>query len=69
MMYASTMQDSGADELTRLVLEEGFAAVRFNPYLWPEGKTMSDARGRAMFQRYCMLSGLSICNPHDLSCL
>lgn len=45
------MQDGGADELERLVKEEGFSAVRFNPYLWPEGEKMTNARGRKMYQR------------------
>lgn len=44
------------DELTRLVQEEGFEAVRFNPYLWPEGKRMTDERGKAMYKRCVICS-------------
>jgi len=40
----------GASELRRLVQEEGYRAVRFNPYLWPKGAPMTDAVGREMFQ-------------------
>jgi len=38
----------GAAELSRLVKEENFRAVRFNPYLFPETK-MTGEVGRAMY--------------------
>eukprot|EP00192_Tetraselmis_astigmatica_P010935 CAMPEP_0117685128 /NCGR_PEP_ID=MMETSP0804-20121206/21550_1 /TAXON_ID=1074897 /ORGANISM="Tetraselmis astigmatica, Strain CCMP880" /LENGTH=344 /DNA_ID=CAMNT_0005496331 /DNA_START=71 /DNA_END=1105 /DNA_ORIENTATION=+ len=41
----------GVAELERLATEEGYRAVRFNPYLWPEGRTMSDNVGCALFKR------------------
>lgn len=47
-----TVQASGADELTRLITEEGYKGVRFNPYLWPEGETMTNELGREMYKRY-----------------
>ena len=37
------------EELTRLVKEERYSAVRFNPYLWPEDEKMTNERGRAMY--------------------
>jgi predicted TIM-barrel fold metal-dependent hydrolase len=50
-MHDVVVQDSGAEQLERLVRDEGFRAVRFNPYLWPEGEKMTNARGRAMYER------------------
>lgn len=41
----------GAEELERLVTEQGFRAVRFNPYLWPDHARMTDDVGRAMFSK------------------
>jgi len=41
----------GAAELERLVKEEGYRAVRFNPYLWPNNAPMTDPVGRAMFAK------------------
>ena len=32
----------GVAALQRLVLDEGYHAVRFNPYLWPEGQRMTN---------------------------
>jgi hypothetical protein len=32
----------GAAEVERLAREQGFRAVRFNPYLWPEGERMTN---------------------------
>ena len=43
------------DELTRLVNEEGFKAVRFNPYLWPKGEKMTNDRGRPMYAKCALL--------------
>ena len=44
---------AGARELERLVTEEGYVGVRFNPYLWDRdnGETMDNAVGRAMYER------------------
>lgn len=39
----------GAKELRRLATEEGYKAVRFNPYLWPNGAKMTNETGKAMF--------------------
>lgn len=39
------------EELTSLVKDDGYSAVRFNPYLWPDGENMINARGRAMYKR------------------
>jgi hypothetical protein len=50
-MCSGALQDDGARELERLVRQEDYAAVRFNPYLWPEGEKMDNPRGRAMFRR------------------
>lgn len=33
---------SAAAEVERLALQDGFRALRFNPYLWPDGRRMSD---------------------------
>jgi len=41
----------GVAELERLVKEEGYRAVRFNPYLWQEGKGMADEVGMELFKR------------------
>eukprot|EP00249_Psilotum_nudum_P000288 c11233_g1_i1 orf=26-805(+) len=41
----------GVSELERLVNEEGYGAVRFNPYLWPAGQKMTNAVGKAMFAK------------------
>jgi hypothetical protein len=59
------VQEDGANELTRLVQEDGFRAVRFNPYLWPESETMNNASGRAMYQR----SVRQLRNLHPATCL
>nr|XP_043639427.1 uncharacterized protein LOC122610498 isoform X2 [Erigeron canadensis] len=42
---------SGIQELERLVLEDGYRAVRFNPYLWPSGQKMTNEVGKAMFSK------------------
>ncbi|KAI8464534.1 MAG: hypothetical protein J3K34DRAFT_526120 [Monoraphidium minutum] len=41
----------GAAEIERLHRAHGFRAVRFNPYLWPEGEGMANEVGRAMYQK------------------
>lgn len=51
LQLSSTVQASGADELSRLVTEEGYRGVRFNPYLWPEDETMTNDLGREMYKR------------------
>ena len=33
---------AGVQELRRLVLEQSYRAVRFNPYLWPGGRAIDD---------------------------
>lgn len=48
-LLADPRPEGGEAELRRLVNEEGYRAVRFNPYLWPEGERMTNARGRAMY--------------------
>lgn len=45
------MQENCVEELSRLIQEDGYKAVRFNPYLWPKGETMTNERGRAMYKR------------------
>lgn len=42
---------AGVQELERLVKEDGFKAVRFNPYLWPQGEKMTNAVGKALFAK------------------
>lgn len=42
---------AGVKEMERLVTEEGYKAVRFNPYLWPEGEKMTNGVGKALFKR------------------
>eukprot|EP00191_Tetraselmis_sp_GSL018_P021099 CAMPEP_0177581866 /NCGR_PEP_ID=MMETSP0419_2-20121207/2393_1 /TAXON_ID=582737 /ORGANISM="Tetraselmis sp., Strain GSL018" /LENGTH=337 /DNA_ID=CAMNT_0019070971 /DNA_START=149 /DNA_END=1163 /DNA_ORIENTATION=+ len=46
-----TENGGGVDELDRLITQEGYRAVRFNPYLWPEDQSMANEVGRAMFKR------------------
>ncbi|KAK9865401.1 hypothetical protein WJX84_007086 [Apatococcus fuscideae] len=41
----------GLQELERLITTEGYRAVRFHPYRWPEGETMANELGRAMYKR------------------
>ena len=45
------VQGTAVQEIERLVKEGGFRAVRFNPYLWPDGEKMSNAVGRAMYAK------------------
>ncbi|KAH7570534.1 hypothetical protein ACOSP7_018763 [Xanthoceras sorbifolium] len=42
---------SGIMQLEKLLLEDGYRAVRFNPYLWPSGQKMTNEVGKAMFSR------------------
>ncbi|KAJ1443107.1 Metal-dependent hydrolase [Sesbania bispinosa] len=42
---------SGLKQFEHLVLEDGYRAVRFNPYLWPSGEKMTNEVGKAIFQR------------------
>ncbi|KAL5552663.1 hypothetical protein UlMin_040064 [Ulmus minor] len=41
----------GVKHLEHLVLEDGYRAVRFNPYLWPSGQKMTNEVGRALFSK------------------
>ncbi|CAM6127928.1 unnamed protein product [Calypogeia fissa] len=41
----------GVRDLERLIKEEGYRAVRFNPYLWPPGQQMTNEVGKAMFSK------------------
>ncbi|KAM7269494.1 hypothetical protein ACFE04_024991 [Oxalis oulophora] len=42
---------NGIVDLERLVLQDGFRAVRFNPYLWPSGQKMTNEVGKALFSK------------------
>ncbi|KAJ0763428.1 putative 4-sulfomuconolactone hydrolase [Helianthus annuus] len=42
---------SGVQQLEHLILEDGYRAVRFNPYLWPSGQQMTNEIGKAMFSK------------------
>lgn len=42
---------SGIHQLENLVLKDGFCAVRFNPYLWPDGQPMTNEIGRKLFAK------------------
>ncbi|KAI3733313.1 hypothetical protein L6452_12755 [Arctium lappa] len=47
---ANPAQDgTGLHQLQHLILEDGYRAVRFNPYLWPSGQQMTNEIGKAMF--------------------
>lgn len=47
---ANPAQDgTGLHQLEHLILEDGYRAVRFNPYLWPSGQQMTNEIGKAMF--------------------
>ncbi|CAL1355092.1 unnamed protein product [Linum trigynum] len=41
----------GINQLELLVVEDGYRAVRFNPYLWPSGQKMTNDVGKALFRR------------------
>jgi predicted TIM-barrel fold metal-dependent hydrolase len=43
--------NAGAFEVERLVTQEGFCGVRFNPYLWPEGEKMTNSIGCDMYKK------------------
>lgn len=47
----SWLQADGAAILEDLVSREGYRAVRFNPYLWPDGERMTNDAGRAMYAK------------------
>lgn len=53
------VQEAGLDQLTKLIQEDGYKGVRFNPYLWPDGESMNNELGRMMYQR---------CGPHYPHC-
>ncbi|CAN1152597.1 4-sulfomuconolactone hydrolase [Linum perenne] len=42
---------TGIKQLEQLVLEDGYRAVRFNPYLWPSGEKMTNEVGKLLFRR------------------
>ncbi|XWS68779.1 hypothetical protein CRYUN_Cryun04dG0121600 [Craigia yunnanensis] len=42
---------TGVKQLEDLILQDGYQAVRFNPYLWPSGQQMTNEVGKAMFSR------------------
>ncbi|OWM89793.1 hypothetical protein CDL15_Pgr024541 [Punica granatum] len=42
---------TGITELERLVLKDGYSAVRFNPYLWPNNQKMTNEVGKALFAK------------------
>lgn len=44
-------EGNGINQLERLVLEDGYRAIRFNPYLWPSGQKMTNEMGKAMFRK------------------
>lgn len=41
----------GVKELENLILQDGYRAVRFNPYLWPSGQKMTNQVGKALFSK------------------
>eukprot|EP01025_Chloroclados_australasicus_P046027 TRINITY_DN507_c0_g1_i1.p1 TRINITY_DN507_c0_g1~~TRINITY_DN507_c0_g1_i1.p1 ORF type:complete len:382 (-),score=48.53 TRINITY_DN507_c0_g1_i1:893-2038(-) len=51
LLADATQGGGGADELERLVKEEGYRAVRFNPQLWPEGEKMTNEVGQKMYEK------------------
>eukprot|EP00268_Persea_americana_P050759 TRINITY_DN5546_c0_g1_i1.p1 TRINITY_DN5546_c0_g1~~TRINITY_DN5546_c0_g1_i1.p1 ORF type:complete len:349 (+),score=79.14 TRINITY_DN5546_c0_g1_i1:106-1152(+) len=51
-LLANPAEDgTGIKQLEHLVLEDGYHAVRFNPYLWPSGQKMTNEVGKAIFSR------------------
>ncbi|ONI29911.1 hypothetical protein PRUPE_1G221700 [Prunus persica] len=46
-----TEDGSGVKQLERLILQDNYRAVRFNPYLWPSGQQMTNEVGKAMFSK------------------
>ncbi|KAK4762861.1 hypothetical protein SAY86_008629 [Trapa natans] len=42
---------TGVSELERLVLKDGYRAVRFNPYLWPNDQKMTNEVGKSLFAK------------------
>ncbi|KAK9839073.1 hypothetical protein WJX74_008819 [Apatococcus lobatus] len=41
----------GLAEMERLIVKEGYRAVRFHPYRWPEGESMANELGMALFKQ------------------
>ncbi|XP_073156332.1 uncharacterized protein [Henckelia pumila] len=49
---ANPAEDGGGiKQLENLITEDGYRAVRFNPYLWPSGQLMTNEVGKAMFSK------------------
>eukprot|EP01023_Acetabularia_acetabulum_P064501 TRINITY_DN8356_c0_g1_i1.p1 TRINITY_DN8356_c0_g1~~TRINITY_DN8356_c0_g1_i1.p1 ORF type:complete len:308 (-),score=43.77 TRINITY_DN8356_c0_g1_i1:401-1324(-) len=46
-----TEDGGGVEELERLVTQEGYKAVRFNPYLWPNQEPMTNEVGKKMYAK------------------
>ncbi|KAF3786298.1 4-sulfomuconolactone hydrolase [Nymphaea thermarum] len=42
---------AGIRQLEHLVIEEGYRAVRFNPYLWPSNQKMTNEIGKSLFRK------------------
>ncbi|KAL1565331.1 4-sulfomuconolactone hydrolase-like [Salvia divinorum] len=42
---------TGVKQMESLISEDGYRAVRFNPYLWPSGQLMTNEVGKAMFAK------------------
>ncbi|XP_010540414.1 PREDICTED: uncharacterized protein LOC104814198 isoform X2 [Tarenaya hassleriana] len=42
---------SGIKLLENLIEKDGYRAVRFNPYLWPDGQKMTNTVGKALFSK------------------
>ncbi|XP_031490305.1 uncharacterized protein LOC116257568 [Nymphaea colorata] len=42
---------AGIRQLEYLVIEEGYKAVRFNPYLWPSNQKMTNEIGKSLFRK------------------
>ena len=47
----------GLQELERLITTEGYRAVRFHPYRWPEGETMANEVqvGAMTHEHHCLI--------------
>ena len=42
--------EDSKESVRALVEEHGYKAARFNPYLWPEGASMFDENGQALYK-------------------
>ncbi|CAN6472497.1 unnamed protein product [Victoria cruziana] len=42
---------AGIHQFEQLVVEEGYRAVRFNPYLWPSNQKMTNEVGKTLFRK------------------